>query len=90
MQRRDLMRNLLNLLSAGGVALTLGGFATAAGKDPNGQQPQARQPADMPMDGATASRRDKEYLAAMKKRDPQTGSDKTKCVDAARRKYGQM
>ena len=84
------MRNLLTLLSAGGVALTLGGFAMAAEKEPGGQQQQARQPADTPMDGAAASQRDKEYLAAMKKCEPQAGTDKTKCIDAARRKYGQM
>ncbi len=84
------MRNLLTLLSAGGVALALGGFAAAAEKEPNGQQPQARQPADSDVGGAAASQRDKEYLAAMKKCEPQTGTDKSKCVDAARRKYGQM
>ncbi len=84
------MNKLLTLMSAGAVALALSGFAAAADKDPNAPQPRAQQPADAPMDGATTSQRDKEYLAALKKCEPQVGTDKTKCVEAARRKYGQM
>ena len=84
------MSKLLTMLTAGALALTLSGFAAAADKDQNSQQPQAQQPSDPAAGGATASQRDQEYLAALKKCDPLTGADKTKCVDAAKKKYGQM
>ncbi|MBI3527896.1 MAG: hypothetical protein HY067_07995 [Betaproteobacteria bacterium] len=84
------MSKLLTMLTAAALALTLSGFAAAADKDQNSQQPQAQQPADPAAGGATASQRDQEYLAALKKCEPLTGTDKTKCVDAARKKYGQM
>ena len=84
------MSKLLSMLTAGALALTLGGVAAAADKDPNSQQPQAQQPADPAPGGAAASQRDQEYLAALKKCEPLTGADKTKCVDTAKKKYGQM
>ena len=84
------MSKLLTMLTAGALALTLSGFAAAADKDQNSQQPQAQQPADPAAGGATASPRDQEYLAALKKCEPMSGADKTKCVDTAKKKYGQM
>jgi hypothetical protein len=84
------MSKLLTMLGAGALALSLSGFAAAADRDKNTQQPQAQQPADPAAGGATASQRDQEYLAALKKCEPLTGTEKTKCVDAARKKYGQM
>lgn len=84
------MSKLLTLLSTGALALTLGGIATAADNDPNSQQPSARQPNDPPAGGATVSQRDREYLAALKKCEALTGVDKTKCVESAGKKYGQM
>ena len=84
------MSKLLTLLSAGALALTLSGVAAAAENDQNSQQPRAQQPNDPAAGGATASQRDQEYLAALKKCEPLTGADKTKCVDTAKKKYGQM
>ena len=84
------MSKLLTMLTAGALALTLSGFAAAADKDQNSTQPQAQQPADPAAGGATASQRDQEYLAALKKCEPMTGADKTNCVNAAKKKYGQM
>jgi hypothetical protein len=84
------MSKLLTMLTAGALALTLSGFAAAVDKNQSSQQPQAQQPADPAAGGATASQRDQEYLAALKKCEPLTGADKTKCVNAARKKYGQM
>jgi hypothetical protein len=84
------MTKLLALLSAGTLALTLSGVAAAAENDQNSQQPRAQQPNDPAAGGATASQRDQEYLAALKKCEPLTGADKTKCVDTAKKKYGQM
>ncbi len=76
------MSKLLTMLSAGALALTLGGFAAAADKDQQSPDPAAG--------GAIASPRDQEYLAALKKCEPMTGADKSKCMDAAKKKYGQM
>lgn len=84
------MSKLLTMLSAGVLALTLGGITAAADNDQNSQQPRAQQPADPAAGGATASQRDQEYLAALKKCEPLSGADKSKCVEAARKKYGQM
>ena len=84
------MTQLFALLSAGALALTLSGVAAAAENDQNSQQPRAQQPNDPAAGGATASQRDQEYLAALKKCEPLTGADKTKCVDTAKKKYGQM
>ena len=84
------MSKLLSMLSAGALAMTLSGFAAAADNDQNSQQPRAQQPADPAAGGATASQRDQEYLAALKKCEPLTGAEKSKCVDTAKKKYGQM
>lgn len=79
------MSKLLTLISAGALAMSLSGFAAAADKDQNSQQST-----DPAAGGATASQRDQEYLAAVKKCEPLTGAEKTKCVDTAKKKYGQM
>jgi hypothetical protein len=52
----------------------------------------AQQPADpsAAAGGATASQRDLEYSAALKKCEPLTSAEKTRCVDAARKKSGQI
>ena len=85
------MNKLLTVVTAGVLALTLGGVVSAADKDQNTRQPQAQQPVDDPAaGGATASRREQEYLAALKKCEPLTGAEKDQCIDAARKKHGQM
>lgn len=84
------MSKLLTMLTAGALALTLSGFAAAADKDYDSQQPQAQQPTDPAAGGATASQHEQEYLAALKKCESLTSADKTKCVDAAKKKHGQM
>jgi hypothetical protein len=100
-QRRQMMSKLLTMMTAGALALSLGGIVCAAEKNPDGQQPKAQQPkaqqpqAQHPMDdpaagGATASQRDQEYLASLKKCEPLTGTDRSKCIDAARKKHGQL
>jgi len=89
-KRREIMSKLLTMLTAGVLALTLSGFAAAAEKAYDSQTSEATQPADPAAGGATASRSEQEYLAALKKCEPLTGNDKTRCVDAAKKKYGQM
>ncbi len=84
------MSKLLTMLTAGALAMTLSGFAVAAEKEYDSQRPQAQQPADPAAGGATASQREQEYLAALKKCEPLTGADKSKCIDTAKKKYGQM
>ena len=49
-----------------------------------------QQPGDPAAGGATVSQQEQEYLAALKKCEPLSGADKTKCVDAAKKKHGQM
>ena len=40
--------------------------------------------------GVTAPQGEQEYLAALKKCEPLTGADKSKCIDVAKKKYGQL
>ena len=85
------MSKVINLLSAAVLALTLSGIATAAdGDQKNSKQPGAQQPDDPAAGGATVSKREQEYLAALKKCEVMTGTDKSTCIDTARKKYGQM
>jgi len=95
------MSKLLTMMTAGALAFSLGGMVSAADRDqdsqqpkaqqPKAQQPQARQPIDDPAaGGATASQRDQEYLASLKKCEPLTGAERSKCIDAARKKHGQL
>ena len=86
-------RTLLSLLVVGlfaGVGTSAVAQNVNAGDQPNADAATNPQPADPAAGGATASTRDKEYQAALKKCDPLTGGDKTQCVDAAKKKHGQM
>ena len=94
------MSKLLTMLMAGSLALTLSGFAVAQNPpaDPAAGGATTTEPAmsekgsaaDPAAGGATASKSEQEYLAALKKCEPLTGGDKTQCVDAAKKKHGQM
>lgn len=95
------MSKLLTMMTAGALALSLGGMVCAADRNQDGQQPKAQQPkpqqpqAQEPIDdpaagGATASQRDQEYLASLKKCEPLTGTERSKCIEAARKKHGQL
>jgi hypothetical protein len=68
------MKKLFAMLNAGALALSLSGIAFAA------DDTQSNDPAQ----------REQEYIAALKKCDPLTGADKQKCIDAAKKKFGQM
>jgi len=68
----------------------------SAGKQAEGdatKAPQAKSEegsaAKQAESGATASPSE-EYTAALKKCDPLTGTDKSQCVDAAKKKHGQI
>ena len=68
------MKKLFATLNAGALALSLCGIAFAA------DDTKSNDPAQ----------REQEYIAALKKCDPLTGADKQKCIEAAKKKFGQM
>jgi hypothetical protein len=84
------MSKLLTMLGAGVLAFSMGGIAAAADNTGTQQQnqPQAQQaPQGQP---GSAEQREQEYLAALKKCDSVAAADKQKCIDAAKKKHGQM
>jgi hypothetical protein len=84
------MSKLLALIGAGTLALSLSGIASAADNSTTQQQPQAQQPANQGQPGS-AEQREQEYLAALKKCDAMSSAgEKQKCIDAAKKKHGQM
>ena len=84
------MSKILIIAMAGVLALTLSEGAAADDKAQNSQQTQTRQAADPAAGGATVSEREWEYLAALQKCELLVEAEKSKCVNAARKKYGQM
>lgn len=94
------MSKLLNMLMAGALALTLGGFAVAQNQPTDPAQSGATNtPPAMSEEGsagkqaeggATVSGSEQEYVAALKKCESLSDTDKTKCIDAAKKKHGQM
>jgi hypothetical protein len=94
------MSKLLTMLMSGSIALTLSGFAMAQNQDADPAKGGATtthpgtsekgSPADPAAGGATTSKEEQEYLSALKKCEPLTGAEKDSCVEAARKKHGQM
>jgi hypothetical protein len=84
------MTKVLIVWTAAVLALTLSEVAAADDADQNSQQMQTLQVADPAAGGATASQREWEYLTALQKCELREDTEKTKCFDAARKKYGQM
>ena len=84
------MSKLLIILMAGVLALTLSEGAAAADKNRNDSEQPIRQVVDPAAGGATASETEWEYLTALQKCESLAGPDKTNCIDATRRKYGQL
>ena len=82
------MSKLLTMLGAGALAFSIGGIASAADNTNQQTQPQAQQaPQGQP---GSAEQREQEYLAALKKCDAGAAADKQKCIDAVKKKHGQM
>jgi hypothetical protein len=69
------MNRLTATLAAASVALTLGAPVYA--------QNEQQQTQDQ-------AKREQEYLAALKKCEPLAGPEKDKCIEAAKKKLGQM
>ena len=85
------MSKLLIILMAGVLALTLSEVAAAADKNRNDSEQPIRQVVDPAAGGATASETEWEYLTALQKKcESLAGPDKTNCIAATRRKYGQL
>ena len=88
------MSKLFATLTAGALALTLNGFAFAADEAQPGQQPGAQQPgAQQGQNGQQGdpAQRLQEYQAALKKCDAISGApEKQKCIDAVKKRHGQM
>jgi hypothetical protein len=85
-------RTFLSLLVVGlfaGVGTSAIAQNVTAGEQPNADAATTQHPAD-PVGAATASQREQEYQAALKKCQPLTGADKTKCIDVAKKKSGQI
>ena len=79
------MSKLMGILTAATLAFAASGFVYAADEQ-QGQpraEPQSNQPAD-------SAKREQEYMAALKRCEPLTGADKQKCIEAAKKKYGEM
>ena len=74
------MSKLIGILTAAALAFAESGFVYAA-DDQQGQQ--SGQSAD-------SAKRQQEYMSALKRCEPLTGSDKQQCIEAAKKKYGEM
>jgi hypothetical protein len=92
------MSKLLSTLTAGALALALSGFAVAAdqssGQSSSSQGSQGAGASQSSQGGGSqsgqATGQSDAYKAAMKKCDQMSGADKQKCMDQAKKKYGQM
>ena len=84
------MSKSLAMFTAAALALPLSGFAAAADGDQDNQRQLTQQVADPAAGGATASETEWEYLTALQKCESLAGPDKTHCIDATKRKYGQQ
>jgi hypothetical protein len=68
------MNKLLSTVAAAAVTLASSAFVYAQSEQQSQDQTQ----------------REQEYVAALKKCEPLNGADKQKCIDAAKKKFGQM
>ena len=80
---------LASFLAAAILALGANGFAAADNESPI---PQATQQDSQiqPGQGGDLSAKEQEYLVALTKCESLSGSQKTACVEAAKKKFGQM
>jgi hypothetical protein len=92
------MTKLLSTVTAAALALSLSGFAFAADQSSGqstGQQStqgagaQSQQGSQSGQSGQATSQSDA-YKAALQKCQTMSGTDAQKCVNAAKKKYGQM
>jgi uncharacterized protein HemX len=85
------MRKLIGTLTVGALALGLSGFAYGADQPQPGtqsQEPRAEQ--NQPGQSGDSAKREQEYLTALKRCESLGGTDKQKCIEAAKKKYSEM
>ncbi len=98
--------NKLLSFSFGAIALMAVNVAGAANPDPSRSAPVPPQPTPNPtmqpvpddngavtdgaQSGAEITAKDRVYLGALKKCEPLQGTERQACIDAARKKAGQM
>ena len=86
------MNKVLYVLTAGAAALVLmSGYSIAADEHPEPRS-TAAQPGDPApvMTAPEQAKQDEEYMAALKKCDALTGSQKQKCTQAAQKKFNRI
>jgi len=84
------MSKLIGALSAGALVFALSGFAVAADEPQPGAQSQPKAEQSQPGQSGDSAKREQEYMAALKRCESLSASDKQKCVEAAKKKYGEM
>jgi hypothetical protein len=84
------MSKLIGTLTAAALALALSGFAYAADEPQPGTQGQPKAEQSQPGQSGDAAKREQDYMAALKRCESLSTSDKQKCVEAAKKKYGEM
>jgi hypothetical protein len=84
------MSKLIGTIIAGALAFAVSGFAYAADEPQPATQGQPRAEQSQPAQSGDTAKREQEYLTALKRCEPLSGADKQKCIDAAKKKYGEM
>lgn len=84
------MSKLIPTLTAAAFALALSGFAYAADEPQPSAQSQPKAEQNQPGQSGDSAKREQEYLTALKRCESLGGADKQKCIEAAKKKYGEM
>ena len=88
------MNKLFSALAAGTLVLAMNGFAVGQnepGMIPPNKQQDTQRDTQIPTDeGAVISAKEQEYFVALTKCESLSASQKTKCIEAAKKKFGQM
>ncbi|HTS54091.1 MAG TPA: hypothetical protein VMH26_12520 [Burkholderiales bacterium] len=84
------MNKLIGTLTAGVLALAVSEFAYAADEPQPGTQGQPRAEQNQPGQPGDSAKREQEYQTALKRCESLGAPDKQKCIDAAKKKYGEM
>ena len=88
------MNKLFSALAAGTLVLAMNGFAVGQNEPgmipPNKQQDTQRDTQIATDEGAVMSSKEQEYLVTLTKCESLSASQKTKCIEAAKKKFGQM
>jgi hypothetical protein len=84
------MSKLIGTFTAAALAMALSGFVYAADEPQPGAQGQPKAEQSQPAQSSDSAKREQEYLTALKRCESLSASDKQKCIEAAKKKYGEM